>query len=101
MRIIDKNDWDGLRQGETLQRLLDRNARIPLGQKVRILYRAGEDLADAHEKGIVHGDVKLSNILVLPGEVEVEVLYFGAAGYDAERNIIRGTLRYITWLQRC
>lgn len=78
--------------GETLGDLLARTTakRIALDKAVAIVRSTARALAHAHELGIVHGDVKPSNIFLTNSRV-VKVLDFGSsgassAGGDPERN---------------
>jgi hypothetical protein len=67
--------------GENLAETLDgiRSNRIALGKAINIVRSVADALAFAHASGIVHGDVKPSNIF-LTGNGEVKVLDFGASG---------------------
>jgi Tol biopolymer transport system component len=69
-----------LLEGETLR---DRLRQGPLGprQAADVVARAAEGLAAAHEKGIVHRDVKPEN-LFLTADGRVKVLDFGLARHD-------------------
>jgi serine/threonine protein kinase len=63
-------------EGESLGALLERGP-IPPKESVRIITEVAEALGEAHEKGIVHRDVKPDNIIV--GKRGVKVLDFGIA----------------------
>lgn len=67
-------------EGETLADLLERitTRRIALDRAVEIIEGTARALAYAHDRGIVHGDVKPSNIF-LAGR-GVKLLDFGSAG---------------------
>lgn len=62
--------------GESLAQILSRGP-LPPREAVRIMLRCTEALAEAHEKGIVHRDVKPDNIIV--SKRAVKVLDFGIA----------------------
>ncbi|MGH8195663.1 MAG: serine/threonine protein kinase [Woeseiaceae bacterium] len=79
--------------GETLASVLSeiRSKRIALDKAIDIIRSVARALAHAHDLGIVHGDVKPSNIF-LTGSRVIKVLDFGSSakstadGGDAERN---------------
>ena len=63
-------------EGKTLRRRLAE----PLGMAsfLRIAIQCAEDLAAAHEKGIIHGDIKPENIMITT-DGDVKLLDFGVA----------------------
>ena len=63
-------------EGESLAAVLARGP-LPPKEAVRIVGRVAEALAEAHEKGVVHRDVKPDNIIV--AKRTVKVLDFGIA----------------------
>ena len=63
-------------EGESLGAVLAKGALQPI-EAVRIVRQVAEALAEAHDKGIVHRDVKPDNIIV--GKRGVKVLDFGIA----------------------
>src|SRR5581483_2405291 len=63
-------------EGESLAAVLARGALQPV-EAVPIMRQVAEALAEAHDKGIVHRDIKPDNILV--GKRGVKVLDFGIA----------------------
>lgn len=68
--------------GEDLQALLDRLGAIDAGAAVRIARQACAGLAEAHAAGVVHRDVKPSNLFLARGEggaLLVKILDFGIA----------------------
>ena len=68
--------------GETLDKLLKREGRLPLDRTIHIASQMLKSLAEAHEHGIVHRDLKPANIFLrqLVGEKDfVKVLDFGIA----------------------
>ncbi|HNW45590.1 MAG TPA: serine/threonine-protein kinase, partial [Elusimicrobiales bacterium] len=65
-------------EGRPLDRILDADARIPF-ERVRFIFdETAKALAYAHAKGVVHRDLKLSNIM-LSDEDGVKVMDFGLA----------------------
>lgn len=54
-------------EGESLQDRMRRDGRLPLAEAVGIAVEVADGLHAAHEKGIVHRDVKPANILLTRG----------------------------------
>ena len=51
-------------EGESLRAWLLRETRLPVGDVLRILHDVADALAYAHERGVVHRDIKPDNVLV-------------------------------------
>ncbi len=69
-------------EGEDLERRLARGGALPLVEGVRFFAQSCVGLGDAHTIGIVHRDVKPSNVFLArkpSGRVVVKVLDFGIA----------------------
>lgn len=64
--------------GVTLDKVLDREARLPFDRAQKIFCDAAGALAYAHSKNIVHRDLKLANMM-LSSEGAVKVMDFGLA----------------------
>jgi serine/threonine protein kinase len=67
--------------GETLQDRLDRVGKFDVVEAVTVCAQAARGLAAAHERGLVHRDIKPCNILVemIAGELRVKIADFGLA----------------------
>lgn len=78
--------------GPTLETMIREGGPLPPGEALAVCSQAAAALGLAHEAGIVHQDVKPSNIMVVrkpDGSLSVRVIDFGlaaAAGGEAERG---------------
>ncbi len=117
IRVLGKGEDDGLYffvmerfAGEDLRSLMSRGP-VDRALAARIIARAAAGLAHAHERGVVHRDVKPANILVRreEGDCVVKVVDFGVAQLAApdytltsltHSNLILGTVNYMSPEQR-
>jgi hypothetical protein len=88
-----------LLEGEELRLLFSPHKSVPLEDKLSIMSQVCDGLHYAHQKGIVHRDIKPGNIFVLPNG-QVKIVDFGIAQIATESGMTRtglimGTLRYI------
>ena len=75
-------------QGESLGSILRRELRLPAIQAVQMLLPLADGLRSAHDKGIVHRDIKPDNILVARdefGRQQPKLLDFGIAKVDQQQ----------------
>jgi serine/threonine protein kinase len=65
-------------EGDTLQQLMQGPRKLSLLEKISIMTQAADGLQCAHQNGIIHRDVKPSNIMVLR-DGSVKIMDFGIA----------------------
>jgi serine/threonine protein kinase/tetratricopeptide (TPR) repeat protein len=87
-------------EGETLEQKVKKSGPLDLVTAVAIAEQIGEGLRAAHEKGIVHRDIKSANIMVTP-KGQVKVMDFGLAKSMGRSQLTRvgetlGTAAYIS-----
>ena len=69
-------------EGENLMQMIADNGAIPITAALTIFTQACAGLAAAHEKGVVHRDMKPANIMIskdAQGKVRVKILDFGVS----------------------
>lgn len=86
-------------QGESIKEKLKRGP-VSLAEAVDIALQTAKGLAKAHEKGIVHRDVKPANILITE-DGSVKIVDFGLAKLSEQTQITRsgttlGTVAYMS-----
>ncbi len=89
-------------RGITLRELINRTGPIPERRSLRIFEQLADALAHAHAGGIIHRDVKPSNVMVDPERNDaVKVMDFGIARLLGEGHLTRtgtrmGTIYYMS-----
>ena len=83
--MIDRGDHEGQQfivfeyvEGENLKQLIERNGPMPVKRALELAIQIARGLTSAHERGLVHRDVKPQNVL-LNGDGEAKVTDFGIA----------------------
>src|SRR5439155_4498622 len=87
-------------EGDALSGTLSQVGRLPPGRTMALIAQAADALHAAHEKGIVHRDVKPGNLLVRPNGTLV-LTDFGiarsaAVGQLTQAGAVLGTASYIS-----
>jgi serine/threonine-protein kinase len=86
-------------EGINLAKIIDERRQLPLDTKVSILIQIANGLAYAHERGVIHRDMKPSNVCIAsPGTAKI--LDFGLARFDSTRltktGYMAGTIAYMS-----
>ena len=83
--VIDRGDDDGRQyivfehvDGENLKELVLRTGKLPVRRALELALGVADGLAFAHDRGLIHRDVKPQNVL-LNREGEIKVTDFGIA----------------------
>jgi tRNA A-37 threonylcarbamoyl transferase component Bud32 len=101
-RLYDLGDADGRRfltmeyvDGEDLASLLRRIGRIPEDKAIQIARQLCAGVAAAHERGVLHRDLKPNNVMI-DGEGNVRITDFGIATASGDAGTdIAGTPQYM------
>ncbi len=73
-------------EGVTLDRLVEQKGRLPVGYCCGCIVQAAQGLQFAHEKSMVHRDIKPGNLIVATKERSVKLLDFGLARGTREQQ---------------
>jgi serine/threonine-protein kinase len=73
-------------EGESLRGRLLRQGELPIGETLAVLKEVARALAYAHERGVVHRDIKPDNVLVSGGSVMVTDFGVAKALVASERS---------------
>ncbi len=105
--IFEVNEFEGRAflameyvEGETLKSLIATGEPVPMKKFLDIAIQACEGIAAAHEKGIVHRDIKSDNIMITP-KGQVKVMDFGLAKVKGATKLTKagstvGTAAYMS-----
>jgi eukaryotic-like serine/threonine-protein kinase len=82
--------------GDSLEKILREGPRLSSPRALKILLQTCSGLAYAHERGIVHGDIKPGNIFILDGD-KAKILDFGlACAPGTKLTSLAGTPKYLS-----
>jgi predicted Ser/Thr protein kinase len=70
-------------EGVSLDRLVEQRGRLPVAQACEYVRQAALGLQHAHERGMVHRDIKPQNLMLTP-QGQVKVLDFGLARFVSD-----------------
>lgn len=91
-----------LLDGSTARELITRTGRVEAGLAVRLAVQAAHGLDAVHARGVIHRDIKPTNLFVCRND-RVKLLDFGvakivrgpAAGPSTAEGVVLGTMRYM------
>lgn len=84
-----------LMEGRELQEMIDGKRRLLVTDALDIAIQVATGLSYAHQRGIVHGDIKPSNIMVL-GDNHVKIADFGIARMASSKAVTQKDVIYGT-----
>lgn len=87
-------------QGRELRTVLNDGKRMPVEQVINIVTQVAQGLAYAHEHGIVHRDVKPSNIMIVrDGHVKITdfgIARMASAAVRTQTGMVLGSPKYMS-----
>lgn len=88
-------------EGESLENLLKNTGPLSFPRALNFLVQICQGLGYAHQKGIIHRDIKPGNIFVEPGD-HIKILDFGLACSQGNEDLsLAGTVQYAPPEQIC
>lgn len=87
-----------LLEGETLSGYLRTRGKLPPKEALAIARQLCEGIAEAHRRGIIHRDLKTSNVILCKaqsGDIRAVITDFGLSGDTTQTAELGGTPKYI------
>ena len=106
-QVEEHGDWVffvmGYVDGETMRERVERHGTLPPRPAMKVMQEAAWALAYAHERGVIHRDVKPDNIMIETATDRTIVMDFGIAvtGATEHTGEVIGTARYMSPEQAC
>lgn len=107
--LLDSGDAEGLlyyvmpfAEGETLRERIDRSGPLAVDEALAVVRAVAQGLAYAHERKVVHRDVKPSNILEYDGRMVIadfgvaQAVDHASDGYRTSTGLVPGTPTYMS-----
>ncbi len=87
-------------EGHTVENLLERKGKVPLGEFLLIAEQVLSGLAYAHGKNVIHRDIKPGNIMMSEGQVKIMDFGLAKVVSDSQKTTrIAGTPQYMPFEQ--
>jgi hypothetical protein len=88
-------------EGESLHAIIKQKRSLPIIEKLNLIIQICNGLQYAHERNVIHRDIKPGNVMVLKGSNSVKIVDFGIARIEDEANVtlasqVIGTLQYMS-----
>ncbi len=98
---VDKNTFIAMEyiDGESLKEKI-KSKQLNLDQILNIATQISKGLQEAHEKGLIHRDIKSANIMIT-SKSQVKIMDFGLAKFSGEKQLTKtgttlGTIGYMS-----